>query len=135
MLGNVSESLDIGDLPIVPGNMRSTSNYSKMKQALKQIKLRIGSWSPKPGSGWGLMYRLFKVNIVSFTAEFLLAALSATLFYTPAIFLQKLVAYLEVDGARENKGWGWVWVVGLFMSNALTFLSESSFRDKDAALW
>jgi hypothetical protein len=29
---------------------------------------------------------------------------------------------LEVDCNRENKGWGWVYVVGLFVTNVLIFL-------------
>ncbi|KAF9450615.1 P-loop containing nucleoside triphosphate hydrolase protein [Macrolepiota fuliginosa MF-IS2] len=121
-LGNVAESLDIGDLPVVPGDMRATFNYSRMKRAMREVKLRIGSWSPKPGSGWSLIYRLVRLNILAFAAQFGLAVTSAMLFYTPAIFLKELVAYLEVDGARENLAWGWVYVIGLFMSNAVTFL-------------
>ncbi len=61
------------------------------------------------------------VNILPFTALFVLAAISALLFYTPAVFLQRLVKYLEEDGKREDMSWGWVWVVGLFVSNAITF--------------
>ena len=123
-LGNIAESLDIGDLPIVPTNMRATYNYSKMKKTIRDVKLRIFSWSPKPGSGWLLAYRLLRLNHVAFTAELLLAAVSAVLFYAPPLFLQKLVAFLEVDPLRENKGWGWVFVIGLFAANALSFLGE-----------
>lgn len=68
MLGNTAETLNIGDLPIVPADMRATSNY--------------------------------------------------------AIFLQRLVAYLEVDSERTNIRWGWVHVFGLFMANAGTYLGE-----------
>ncbi|KJA25547.1 hypothetical protein HYPSUDRAFT_37542 [Hypholoma sublateritium FD-334 SS-4] len=121
-LGNIAESLDIGDLPIVPTNMRATYNYSRMKRTIRDVKLRIFSWSPKPGSGWLLAYRLLRLNYVAFTAELLLAAVSAVLFYAPPLFLQKLVAFLEVDPLRENKGWGWVFVIGLFAANALSFL-------------
>lgn len=109
--------------------MRATFNYAAMKRAMREIKLRIWSWSPKQGSGWGLAYRLFRLNIQVFAAEFLLAAVSAVLFYSPAIFLQRLVAYLEVDSERTNPGWGWVYVIGLFMANALTYLSEYSYSD------
>lgn len=122
MLGNVAESLDIGDLPIVPGNMRATTNFAKMKSAMREIKLRIRNWSPPVGSGWNLAWRLLVVNALPFTGLFLLAAVSALLFYTPAVFLQKLVKYLEQDGAREDMSWGWVWVMGLFLSNVITFL-------------
>jgi hypothetical protein len=124
MLGNVADSLDIGDLPIVPADMRATLNYAAMKRAVREVKLRIGSWSPKPGSGWSLSYRLTKLNAVPLTLELFLASVAAILFYTPAIFLQRLVAYLEVDSGRTNMGWGWVYVFGLFMSNTVTYLSE-----------
>lgn len=125
-LGNIAESLDIGDLPIVPTNMRATYNYTRMKETLRDVKLRIFSWSPKPGSGWLLAYRLIHLNQLAFTAELLLASVSAVLFYAPPLFLQKFVAFLEVDPLRENKGWGWVYVIGLFVANAISFLSELS---------
>jgi len=130
MLGNIAQSLDIGDLPIVPGNMRATMNFAKMRHAMREIKFKLPvgreHWSPKTGTGWNLAYRLLVVNILPFTALFVLAAISALLFYTPAVFLQRLVKYLEEDGKREDMSWGWVWVVGLFVSNAITFLSEFS---------
>ncbi|KAF8955330.1 multidrug resistance-associated ABC transporter [Flammula alnicola] len=121
-LGNIAASLDIGDLPIVPTNMRATYNYARMKKAMREIKLRIFSWSPAPGTGYLLAYRLLRLNYVAFTAELLLASVSAVLFYAPPLFLQKLVAFLEVDPNREEKGWGWVYVIGLFAANAISFL-------------
>ncbi|KDR79985.1 hypothetical protein GALMADRAFT_242167 [Galerina marginata CBS 339.88] len=121
-LGNTSESLDIGDLPIVPANMRAAYNYARMKRALREIKLRVFSWSPKPGSGWQLSYRLVRLNYLVFTAELLLAAVSAVLFYSPPLFLRMLVSYLEVDPHREQKGWGWVYVIGIFAANVISFL-------------
>ena len=123
-LGNVAESLDIGDLPIVPANMRSTYTYARMREALRKIKLpHILSWSPKPGSGWQLAYRIVRVNSVPLTAELLLAAVSAVLFYAPPMFLRMLVSFLEVDPERKNRGWGWVYVIGIFAANAISFLS------------
>lgn len=123
-MGNIAASLEIGDLPIVPTNMRATYNYARMKKALREINLRIFSWSPTPGSGWLLAYRLIRLNYVAFTAELLLAAVSAILFYSPPFFLQKLVKYLEVDPQREEKGWGWVFVLGLFFANVISFISR-----------
>ncbi|KAF8888549.1 multidrug resistance-associated ABC transporter [Infundibulicybe gibba] len=121
-LGNLASSLEIGDLPIVPGEMRATFNYASMKRAMREIHLCIGSWSPRPGSGWGLGYRLLRLNILLFTAELFLAVIVAFLFYVPAIFLRAFVAYLEVDTKREDTGWGWVYVVGLFGTTAITYL-------------
>jgi len=124
MLGNIATSLEIGDLPIVPADMRATFNYSIMKKAMREVKLRFRTWRPRPGSGWELGYRLLRVNWLVFTAELVLAAISAVLFYAPAFFLRNLVAYLEVDKYREDRGWGWVYVIGLFFANALSFISE-----------
>jgi hypothetical protein len=123
-LGNIAESLEIGDLPIVPANMRATRNYAKMKKVMREIKLRVFSWSPTPGSGWLLTYRLIRLNYLAFISELLLGAVSAVLFYSPPFFLQKLVKFLEVDPQREEKGWGWVFVFGLFFSNVISFLGE-----------
>lgn len=106
--------------------MRATFNYARMRKALREIKLpRIFSWRPKPGSGWQLAYRLIRVNHFVFTVELLLAAVSAVLFYAPPLFLRMLVSFLEVDPNRENKGWGWVYVIGIFAANAISFLSKS----------
>lgn len=123
-LGNIAESLDIGDLPIVPANIRATYNYARMRRAMRDIRLRIFSWKPTPGNGWNLAYCLLRLNQRVFFAEFLLAAASAVLFYSPPLFLQKLVAFLEADPTRENKGWGWVYVIGLFSTHVIVFLSK-----------
>ncbi|KAI0338006.1 ATP-binding cassette transporter [Trametopsis cervina] len=122
MLGNTSESLEIGDLPIVPGNMRATMIYATMRAAMRKWKLRIGSWTPKAGSGWQLGYRLLRNNGAVLALVIALASVSAVLFYTPALFLQRVVAYLEADPERKDRGWGWVYCAGLFFSNALTQL-------------
>ncbi|KAL4260343.1 ATP-binding cassette transporter C [Pleurotus pulmonarius] len=122
MLGNVAESLDIGDLPIVPSNMRATVNYTTMKNALRNIKAQFRRWKPKPGSGWALFYRLCRINAGPIGMEIGLAVIAAVLFYCPAIFLRQFIQYLELDPLREDKGWGWVYVVGLFSSNAIAYL-------------
>ncbi|EIN08192.1 multidrug resistance-associated ABC transporter [Punctularia strigosozonata HHB-11173 SS5] len=120
MLGNTAESLDIGDLPIVPANMRAPYIYAVMKSALKAIRLRASF--AKPGSGIELGYRLVKVNLGLMSYQIFLAAISACLFYTPAFFLQRLVTYLESDPTRSDRSWGWVFCAGLFFSNAISFL-------------
>ncbi|CCM00229.1 uncharacterized protein FIBRA_02257 [Fibroporia radiculosa] len=122
MLGNIAESLEIADLPIVPGDMRATTIFSNMRGAMRRWKLRVGSWRPRPGSGWELGYRLLRVNAWLLTSVISLAAIAAVLFYTPAYFLQHVVQYLEVDPDRTDRGWGWVYCAGLFFSNAITQL-------------
>lgn len=123
-LGNTSASLEVADLPIVPADMRATYNYSKMRQAMREIQLRIGSWRPQAGSGWGLAYRMLRLNWAVITITMVLAAISACLFYAPALFLQRFVAHLEVDPDRKNSGWGWVYVAGIFATSAATYLGN-----------
>ena len=110
--------------------MRATYNISRMKKALREIKLKIFSWSPEPGTGWHLIWCMIRLNYVVLLVVLSLAAISAVLFYAPALFLRKLVQYLEIDPNRENKGWGWVYVVGLFVTNVLVFLGKSFFLKK-----
>lgn len=122
MLGNTAASLEIGDLPIVPANMRSTHNYDSMRRAMREIKLRVASWRPAPGSGALLAYRLLRVNMAPLVAQFLLAASAAILFYAPPFFLRMLLTYLEDDPGREHTAWGWVWVFSLFSTNVISYL-------------
>ncbi|KAI0792249.1 multidrug resistance-associated ABC transporter [Abortiporus biennis] len=119
MLGYTSESLEIADLPIVPGDMRAPTLYASMRAAMRRWTLRIGSWRPTPGTGWNLIYRLLKLNSSTFILIISLAAVAAVLFYAPAFFLQKLIAYIESDNARSDRSWGWVYVAGMFFSNAI----------------
>ncbi|KAJ7185377.1 multidrug resistance-associated ABC transporter [Mycena filopes] len=122
MLGNTAVSLEIGDLPIVPASMRSTYNYASMTAATRHLRLRLGRWRPTPGSGALLAYRLLRVNLYGLTAQFLLAATSAILFYAPPFFMRMLLAYLESDPDREDTAWGWVWVFSLFSTNVVSYL-------------
>ncbi|EPQ52340.1 multidrug resistance-associated ABC transporter [Gloeophyllum trabeum ATCC 11539] len=122
MLGNVSESLDIGDLPIVPADMRAVNLFARMRATLRAVKLRIGKWTPKPGSGWELGYRLLRVNAGPLALQISLAAISACLFYAPAYFLRKLVNYLEVDPERQNRGWGFAYCAGLSFVTAILYI-------------
>jgi hypothetical protein len=140
MLGVTSESLEIGDLPVVTANMRATTLYHRMRVAMRRVKLkpltllpaflfgtrRSWQWTPKSGSGWTLMYRLARVNIVPFTVQISLASIAALLFYAPAFFLQRLVQFLEVNKSGEAKDirWGWVYCTGIFLANAFSHLSE-----------
>ena len=123
-LGNIAESFDIGDLPIVPANIRATYNYARMKKALREIKLKIFSWSPAPGTGWLLIWRLIRLNYVILLVMLSLIFIAVVLSFAPAFFMRKFVHYLEVDRNRENKEWGWVYVLGLFVSNILVCLGK-----------
>jgi hypothetical protein len=128
MLGYNSASLEIGDLPIVPGNMRATYNFLRMRLALRTIS--FPTWpstllrraQPAIGSGWTLAYQLLRLNWAAFAYLVTLASISAGLFYAPAFFLRKLVRHLEIDPNREQMEWGWVCVCGLWGALAISYL-------------
>ncbi|KAI0761279.1 multidrug resistance-associated ABC transporter [Trametes elegans] len=120
MLGNTAESLEIGDLPIVPANMRAATLFAGMRAAMRRWKLKIGSWRPRPGTGIELAYRLLRVNGGTMVVVITLASVCAVLFYVPAYFLKRVVQYLEVDSAREYRGWGFLFCAALFASHATT---------------
>ncbi|KAL0564406.1 hypothetical protein V5O48_017642, partial [Marasmius crinis-equi] len=118
MLGNIAQSLEIGDLPILPANMRSVLNFSRIRKVAQTVKF----WSAKPGSGWNVGYQLLRVNFGVLTAQFWLAVVSAVLFYLPPWFLNLLVKYLQSDPERRDRSWGWVYVFGLIIATALMHL-------------
>lgn len=123
MLGNTAVSLDIGDLPIVPGNMRATSIFAAMRSTIRTIKApRLFSWTPTVGQGWELGWRVLYVNREALAAQVALAAVTAMLFYAPAFFLRKVVQYLESDPQRKDTSWGWFYSVGLFVATATVHL-------------
>jgi hypothetical protein len=121
MLGNSAESLEIGDLPVVPADMRATVLFARMRNIARHAKLR-GLLKSKPGSGWAIIWRLAVLNKVPFLVQMSLAATSAILFYGPAYFLQKLVKFLEAGPSDVR--WGLVYCLGLFGVNALLFLGK-----------
>lgn len=127
MLGRSSASLEIGDLPIVPADMRATALFTGMKRALS-LPVPLPSlyrlFKIRKGSGWELLWRLVRLNKTVFAAEMLLSAAAAVLYYGPAFFLEKVVKYLEDDPLREDKSWGLIWAVGLFGFNALGYLGK-----------
>ena len=117
LLGNTVESLNIGDLPIVPGSMRATYIFHSMRSALSTIRLRrFIFWNVRPDSGWELAYRLAYVNRRGFITQMTLAAIGAVLYYAPPFFLQKLVKYLETDPERHDRSWGWFYSFGIFVT-------------------
>ncbi|KAE9407953.1 ATP-binding cassette transporter [Gymnopus androsaceus JB14] len=125
MLGNTAESLEIADLPIVEARMRATVNYNGIKKAIHKYKLKLGSWKPKVGSGWNVGYTLIRYNLWIIVTQFFIAVAAAILFYAPAIFSQMLIAYLEDDPERKNRGWGFVYTVAMFLSNILVFFTSA----------
>jgi hypothetical protein len=124
MLGNTSESLDIGDLPIVPGTLRATHLFRSMRSTLSTTRLkRLLLWDIRSGSGWELAYRLARVNRAAFATQMILASVGAVLYYAPPFFLQQLVRYLEMDPERHDRSWGWFYSFGMFVGTAIIHLS------------
>src|SRR6266436_8412167 len=125
LLGNTAESLDIGDLPIVPGSLRATYLFRRMRSALSTIRLRrFILWDIRPGSGWELAYRLAYINKSGFIVQMALASIGAVLYYAPPFCLQKLVKYLEMDPERHDRSWGWFYSFAIFASTASLYISR-----------
>ncbi|KAL0069222.1 hypothetical protein AAF712_003585 [Marasmius tenuissimus] len=101
MLGNTAESVEIGDLPILPAQMRSVPNFNAIKRSSTKSSLVLG------------------------VVQFWLAVVSAVLFYSPPYFLKLLVEYLERDPDRRDRSWGWTYVFGLIVSNVIVYLVSS----------
>lgn len=113
---NAAQTLQIGDLPIVPVDMRASYIFATMRAATRNWKLRIGLWRPKPGSGWELSYRLIRLNLVPIFQVTISSAAAALMYYMPPLLLQQFVSYLEADPGRERRSWGWLLSAGLFLA-------------------
>jgi ABC-type multidrug transport system fused ATPase/permease subunit len=122
MLGNTSEQLEVGDLPVVPADMRSTYQYSLMKAAIRRVQLRIRNWTPPVGSGWNLAWQMASINLWALFTLVFFSATSAILFYVPYYFLQRVVRYLENDPDRKDIRWGLIYAAGLFTTGVLCSL-------------
>jgi hypothetical protein len=130
-------SLSASDLPTLGKNDRPSTLW-------KQIKgIKVGG-----GPTWcnALLWRIVTINwrlflwrehdSVPFFDRFLinyelwhtestLALVNAFLYYLPAFFLQKLVAFLEVSSNRDREAslaWGYAYCLGLLVSLALDAL-------------
>ena len=111
-----SDSVEIGDLPILPATMRATYQFFRMRMNLHAKPL-------KPG--WDLAWRLLSINKLGFLIESLLAASAAPMWFASPFFVRKLIAYLEGDPDRLDRGWGWVYALAQFAS--LVIVSQREF--------
>ncbi|PSR83532.1 hypothetical protein PHLCEN_2v5686 [Hermanssonia centrifuga] len=123
-LANTCASFELGDLPIVPGDIRAIALFAGMRTAMRKWRLRIGSWQPKPGSGWELAYILIRANTSVLCSVVGLTMVSSVLFYAPAFFMRGLVRYLEADPERTNWGWGWMYCAGMFFGSFICQLTS-----------
>ncbi|KAK7061300.1 multidrug resistance-associated ABC transporter [Favolaschia claudopus] len=121
-LGARADGLELGDLPIMPAYLRATLNYEGLKTMVQRFKLSLWFWKPRSGSGLTLAYQLFHANLYGISVEAALAAAAALLYYIPPFCLSRIISYLEGDPNREDMGWGWFWVVALFVVGAISSL-------------
>ncbi|KDR71589.1 hypothetical protein GALMADRAFT_792794 [Galerina marginata CBS 339.88] len=120
-LGKKLRNIDIGDLPVLPANMRATSNYARMRIG-HQFATKDNFFNRLSNVGWRLGYRLVSLNVAAFTALFVLAVLTAVTNYGPAIFFQLFVKYLETDREKNDLRQGWTYVAGLTTASVVSVL-------------
>ncbi|KAJ7271635.1 multidrug resistance-associated ABC transporter [Mycena rebaudengoi] len=113
MLGYKAKSLEIGDLPILPADMRGASHFSRMRRVLRDLA---------------------RTNAGGLIATVLLCIAAGMTYYMPPFFLSMVLSYLERDPLREHTGWGWVWVFCLFASNIAMFTLTGQLLSLDATL-
>lgn len=92
------------------------------------------SFKTSKNSPMDLIAQLWKANRTVLLLEIGLAAASALMFYTPAFFFKRFIAYLEDDPDRGGRasnqtiqamvsdGWAWVYCAGLFGTTAAMYL-------------
>jgi hypothetical protein len=142
-LAGSSETLDVQDLPIVPSRLRAMPLFQRFRREYGSTQK---SRSRKRGSGWTVLYKVFRANLALFitrassnsscfsllqaligfecarSSEALLASITAVLYYGPALFIQRFVAYLEQDPTRKEPRWGWIYAFGLFAVSAVNLI-------------
>ncbi|KIP06804.1 hypothetical protein PHLGIDRAFT_106557 [Phlebiopsis gigantea 11061_1 CR5-6] len=119
-LGTTAGDFEAGDLPLVPARMRAVYLFAAVRAAADaRGRPRLAFWRAAPGRrGWGLAYRVVRVNAGTLAAVVALAAAAAGLFYAPSFFLQRVVRYVEGDPARTGAPRGLLFSAGLFVSSA-----------------
>ncbi|KAL8277515.1 hypothetical protein RQP46_010070 [Phenoliferia psychrophenolica] len=113
-VGAKVESLSETDLPLLGANDRAENLWEKIKK----------SEGVDDGPRWAnkLLWRIVKVNRVLFYWQTVLALITSFLYYLPAFFLQRLVAFLENVPETEpgapprSLAWGYVYCLGLLAS-------------------
>lgn len=110
LLGYKSDSVEIRDLPIVPADMRAGTLFMQIRNALRDPKIKLRKKWEENGKGWGLMWKIVVVNKTILITQLTIAAVTATVYYAPAYFLQNFVKSLEDDPERLDVKWSWVCV-------------------------
>ncbi|GAA6039699.1 hypothetical protein JCM8097_001359 [Rhodosporidiobolus ruineniae] len=111
---HAEEPLDEASLPALPAAERAINVWEGVKGTQ--------SWMEPQNvpRGWNaLLWRIVRVNRPLFIIQASLSVLNAGLYYLPAFFLQRLVAFLEErppPGETRSMQWGYVYCIGLFAS-------------------
>ncbi|CAK9783969.1 P-loop containing nucleoside triphosphate hydrolase protein [Cutaneotrichosporon oleaginosum] len=113
----VNDSMDVWDLPFVPAQLRALPNFIEFKAEYGKRATRFGKWE-----GYNLLWKLAKVNKGLLIAQASLAAVTGVLYYGPHLLLNFFLTYLENDPRRTNPAWGWVFAIGILVSNLFIFL-------------
>ena len=58
-LGRELDTVNIADFPVLPAKSRAAALFARMRRVPNPS---LGRWTPKPGSGYQLAYRLVRVN-------------------------------------------------------------------------
>lgn len=114
-IGAKVESLSQEDLPILGFNDRAETLWEKIRESNSKGAPRYFNL---------LLWRCIKVNKHLFMWQIGLALVNSGLYYLPALFLQKLVAFLEVvpdskEGETRSLAWGYAFCLGLLLSAVL----------------
>jgi ABC-type multidrug transport system fused ATPase/permease subunit len=113
----VNDSMDVWDLLVLPADQRALPNYIKFKAEYGKRATRFGKWE-----GYNLLWKLAKVNKWLLVAQASLAAVTGVLYYAPHLLLNFFLTYLENDPKRNHPAWGWVFALGILVSNLFIFL-------------
>ena len=139
-LGHKKEQMGLDDLPHLSAsfrtitlfrNFRSSARHSVHKhQEKRKSSSAITEGPPRDGLGYApkfmnrLFWRLIVINKLAFSLNCGLAFVTAFLYYLPAFFLQKVVAFLEIahQVGGNDKALGYAYCFGLFISLVLDAL-------------
>lgn len=139
--GYSKEQMGLDDLPHLSAsfrtitlfrNFRNSARQSVQKHRAKmQARATINEEAPRDGLGYApgwfnrLLWRLIVINKVAFSLQCLLAVITAFLYYLPAFFLQKVVAFLErtSEGQDKDRILGYAYCLGLLLALVLDAIS------------
>ncbi|KAH8833430.1 multidrug resistance-associated ABC transporter [Flagelloscypha sp. PMI_526] len=121
-LASSAASVEIGDLPIIPGSVRSSVNFDLLTKVIR--RRGYAATFTKKGSGWNTLRVLISANKWWLFVDVLIAAVVAVANYLPPIAMQRLIKFIEEDPNRKNIQWGWVAVLAVCLSTLALVLAN-----------